>query len=111
MASSKWPGRNSFAWMNSSGGAWPHSKTPAKSSLTQMRVTVGRKSPRKHWFRRVTHDSGRCVSKPGSLNLHSVPPNTHDTLNGASREVLYDVHKTNSGAGMSHVRHAGGAGG
>ncbi len=50
-------------------GAWPRSKIPAKSSLTQKRFTLGRKSARKHWFQARTHDSARRLSKPGSLNL------------------------------------------
>src|SRR5262249_54634912 len=85
MASSKWPGRNSFAWMNSSGGAWPHSKTPAKSSLTQKRLTLGRRSARKHWFRAITHDSVRRVSQPGSNSPHRAPLNTHDAWNSVGQ--------------------------
>src|SRR5437899_9057434 len=68
MALSKLEARNSFAWMNWYGGAWPCSKILAKSSLIQTRVTLGRKSAREHWFRAITHDSARRVSKPGSLS-------------------------------------------
>src|SRR5579864_4623030 len=43
-------------------------KDPPKSSLIQMRVTPERNSAKKHWFRAITHDSARPVSKPGSLS-------------------------------------------
>src|SRR5947209_14819539 len=204
MALSKLEARNSFAWMNWYGGAWPCSKILAKSSLIQTRVTLERKSAREHWFRAITHGSVRRVSKPGSLSprhkfrvrtlspqasqwrprrkrvikkladiatayatgergmgkytgrrlprhttrLHNspsvctshvagrtdttskigcvpnrnscgttrngeVPTNTNDALKWrrSSERLIYDVHKSNFGAGMSHVRHAGSTGG
>src|SRR5215475_12749645 len=54
--------------MNWYGGVWPHSKIPAKSSLTQKRFTLAQKSVREHSFQAITHDSARRVSKPGSLS-------------------------------------------
>src|SRR5512142_1309072 len=54
--------------MNWCGGAWPDSKIPAKSSLIQTRIMLGRKSARKHSFREKTHGSARLVSRPGSLS-------------------------------------------
>ena len=45
-----------------------------------MRATPGRRSAREHWFRAMTRDSARRVSKPGSLSPHGVLPNTHDAL-------------------------------
>ena len=44
------------------------SKIPAKSSLTQKRFTLARKSAKEHWFRAITHDSARRALKPGSLS-------------------------------------------
>src|SRR3954454_9599920 len=52
--------------MNWSGDAWTRSKTPAKSSLIQTPFTLARKSAKKHWFRAVTRDSVRRVSRLGS---------------------------------------------
>src|SRR5438552_10113955 len=42
-----------------------------------------------------------------------VPTNTHDALKWrrSSERLIYEVHKSNFGAGMSHVRHAGSTGG
>jgi hypothetical protein len=37
--------------------------------VTQMHFTLGRNSARKHWFRALTHNSARPVSKLGSLSL------------------------------------------
>jgi nucleoside-diphosphate-sugar epimerase len=37
------------------------------ASLIQTRLTLGRKSARKHCFRAIAHDSARPVSKLGSL--------------------------------------------
>src|SRR5947208_15924101 len=59
--------------MNSSDGAWPRSKIPAKSSLIQTPVTMERKSARKHCFRAITYDSARHVSKPGSFSPQEPP--------------------------------------
>src|SRR6266576_3425762 len=122
MALSKLEARNSSALMNWCGGVWPRSKILAKSSLIQTRVTLERKSAREHWFRAMTRDSVRPVSKPGSLSRQhkfrvrrncEVPTNTHDALkwSRSSERLIYDVHKTNFGASMSHVRHDGSTGG
>src|SRR5215475_14006209 len=54
--------------MTWSGGAWPRSKIPVKSSPIQTLFTQERNSTRKRWFRAITHDSARHVSKPGSLS-------------------------------------------
>src|SRR5207245_6682452 len=107
--------------MNYCGGGWPRSKIPAKSSLIQTRVTLGRKSAREHSFRAITHDSARRVSKPGSLSPQhkfrvrlELPANTQRmelARRWSSERLIYDVHKINFGAGISHVRHAGSTGG
>ena len=49
----------------------------------------------------------------GTMGNCEAPTNTHDALKCrlSSERLIYDVHKTNFGAGMSHVRHAGSTGG
>src|ERR1700730_17183307 len=54
--------------MTWSGGVWPRSKIPTKSSLIRKRFTLGRNSAREHCFRKRMHDSARRGSKPGSLS-------------------------------------------
>src|SRR5262249_60188837 len=45
----------------------------------------------------------------GTTRNGEVPTNTHEALKWRwlSEMLIYDVPKTNFGAGMSHVRHAG----
>src|SRR6516162_10851965 len=68
MARSKLGARNSFAWMNLSGGAWPSSKILATSSPTRMRGTRAHGSMTERWSPAKTPDLAKRGSKHGSLN-------------------------------------------
>ena len=48
------------------------------NGVGHLRRGLGRKSAREHWFRAITHDSARRVSKPGSLSPQE-PPAPRDT--------------------------------